>query len=312
MSNKPFISVVIPLYNKQNYIHETIVSVLEQKYNNFELIIVDDGSTDNSAKIVKGFLDSRLKYVYKKNQGVSAARNKGIELAKYDLIAFLDADDLWESNYLETIIELYIDYPEASFYGTSYFFKLGENGSLKTPVTSLKKPKKCSGLIDNYFQASLLDPFHPTSGIVIRKEVFEKVGYFLVGQKLAEDLDMWTRIALKYKMAFSMKQCVQYRYEIEENAKNRVTIDEDLIVIVNLEKYLLSMDLRCQNNKYIKQYISLYSIKCATKYYLVNDISNANRLINRAIIHAFYSMKLKFLVKACLKKLTFLRTEKKQ
>ena len=103
MDNNNQISVIIPLYNKEGQIYETIMSVLRQTFPFFELIIVDDGSTDNSALIVKSISDSRIRYIYKQNGGVSSARNYGVKVATSDWIIFLDADDILFSCCLQTL-----------------------------------------------------------------------------------------------------------------------------------------------------------------------------------------------------------------
>ena len=102
----PQVSVVIPLYNKAPYIDRALRSVLAQTFQDFEVIIVDDGSTDGGAKIVKSTTDKRIKLIQQKNSGVSAARNRGIQESKSKLIAFLDADDEWKSRFLEVILRL--------------------------------------------------------------------------------------------------------------------------------------------------------------------------------------------------------------
>ena len=104
--NRPFFSVVIPLYNKQNYIKETIKSVLNQTFQNFEIVVVNDGSKDDSIKIIESIQDYRIKLVHQENSGVSVARNMGIKEANAKYIAFLDADDLWLPEFLQTIYEL--------------------------------------------------------------------------------------------------------------------------------------------------------------------------------------------------------------
>ena len=116
------ISIVIPLYNKEHYIEDTIKSVLAQTYSNWEAIIIDDGSTDASAKIVQSIPDSRIRLYQQANQGVSKARNHGIELATGDYIAFLDADDQWKPNYLETMNLL------AEQYSNNFFFCSAHDG----------------------------------------------------------------------------------------------------------------------------------------------------------------------------------------
>src|SRR5574344_715427 len=113
------ISVVIPLYNKERYIEKTIHSVLKQSFNKFEIVVVNDGSTDNSLAIVESIRDSRIRVFDQKNSGVSAARNRGIKEAKYDFIAFLDGDDEWLSNHLPIIANLIDKYPSCGVFATS-------------------------------------------------------------------------------------------------------------------------------------------------------------------------------------------------
>src|SRR5262245_2597869 len=106
----PFFSVIIPLYNKENYIRNTLKCVLEQSFTDFEIIIVNDGSTDNGLKVVKEFTDSRIVIEEQTNKGVSAARNLGIEKAAGTMIALLDADDYWFPNHLEVLHALHTDF----------------------------------------------------------------------------------------------------------------------------------------------------------------------------------------------------------
>ncbi|MFA6873908.1 MAG: glycosyltransferase family A protein, partial [Bacteroidaceae bacterium] len=116
------ISVIIPLYNKERYIKRAICSVLNQSFGNFEIVVINDGSTDNSASIVESIDDTRIKLINQKNTGVSAARNKGIAESKYDFIAFLDADDEWKENHLAIIASLIEKYPLCGVFATSYYF----------------------------------------------------------------------------------------------------------------------------------------------------------------------------------------------
>ena len=109
-------SVVIPLYNKEESIFNTIKSVLKQSCQNFEIIVVNDGSTDRSVDAVKAINDERIRLIHQENQGVSAARNRGINESRYEWIAFLDGDDLWESNHLEEIVKMMNTFPNEKVY----------------------------------------------------------------------------------------------------------------------------------------------------------------------------------------------------
>ena len=120
MTMTTYFSIIIPLYNKYDFIEKAVFSVLNQSYPHFELIVIDDGSYDGSIKVVENIKDTRIKLFKQSNGGVSSARNKGIEIAKYDLIAFLDADDWWGDNYLESMLKLILKYPDVSIYGPRY------------------------------------------------------------------------------------------------------------------------------------------------------------------------------------------------
>ena len=120
------ISVVIPLYNKKESVAHTLKCVLMQTYQDFEVVVVDDGSTDGSAEIVEGVDDGRIRLIRQENGGVSAARNRGIKEAKREYVAFLDADDEWKPEHLQTLVGLMEKYPQCGAYSTNYEFKQGE------------------------------------------------------------------------------------------------------------------------------------------------------------------------------------------
>lgn len=196
------ISVIIPLYNKEHFIAKTIESVLAQTYEDFELIIINDGSTDHSADIVSSFKDARIKYVEKENRGVSSARNFGLRMAKGDFIAFLDADDTWYSNFLEQMMMLYDKYPNY------YFFCCAQKDRL---IPTL--PDGIS-IIDDHCKYFYI---YCTGSILLKKKVFDQVGTFREGIQHGEDLDMWLRIACKYKTVYINKELISYPHVTEGN-----------------------------------------------------------------------------------------------
>ena len=213
------ISVVIPLYNKEKAIRATLQSVLAQTYLDFEVIVVDDGSKDNSLQVAPSIEDSRLRVIHKVNGGVSSARNRGIKEAKGEYIALLDGDDLWESTFLEEMIKMIEDFPKAGIWGVSIAFI--KNQRLYKWNQGLGEGYR--GYVENYFGTSHNDLFC-SSSVVIRKEVFDKVGYFDERISSSEDLDMWYRIILHYPIAFYDKILVYYN----QDAENRVAYDTDV------------------------------------------------------------------------------------
>jgi len=216
-------SVIIPLYNKAAYIEKAIRSVLAQTYHEFELIVVDDGSTDDSfaqLSVISQQLSvedpdsfKKLLIVDQKNQGVSMARNNGVKLAKYDYIAFLDADDTWESTYLEEMKGLMETFTEAGIYGSSYF--IVKNGKKRIAPIGIE-PNFERGLI-NYCQVYSKILCMPlwTGATIIRKSVFDDENGFNPQLKLGEDFDLWIRVATKYPVAFLNKPLANYNQDVD-------------------------------------------------------------------------------------------------
>ena len=248
------ISIVIPLYNKAKTIEDTLRSILKQTYNDFEIIIVDDGSTDNSLKIVSGIIDPRIKVYTQNNQGVSAARNFGVKMASQHFIAFLDADDEWDADYLETQIKLIQTFPEASVFGTNYRFKDSIGNISNTILRHIYLDKK-SGIITNYFDvASCSHVPIWSSAVVIRKAALDSIGGFPIGVKSGEDLLTWARLAVKYKIAYYIEPKATYNLEEGYNMSSQPVRRQDNGDPVG--KSLLSLYKANQNIPFFRQYIS--------------------------------------------------------
>jgi len=215
------VSIIIPLYNKAAYIEKAIRSVFNQTFKKFELIIVNDGSTDQGLEVVTNLLTTlsrqtvvcSWKVIDQINEGVSKARNKGVKEANYNYIAFLDADDWWEPTYLEEMNILITEFPEAGIYGSSYFkVKNGHNIIASIGVEyGFKK-----GLI-NYCQVYSKTMYQPiwTGATIIKKLVFESEHGFKSTLKLGEDFDLWVRVSLKYPVAFLNKPLAYYNQDVE-------------------------------------------------------------------------------------------------
>lgn len=241
-------SVVIPLFNKEKHIKRAIKSVLNQTIKNFELLIVDDGSTDNSLKEAKKIIDSRVRIIKQENMGVSAARNKGINEARNNFIGFLDADDEWKPNFLTTIEELIKNFPKAGAYATSYYIKI-KDGIVKKPPCEQFFSKKWQGILDDYFKYAINGPIITASSVVVPKEVFVKVGYFPLGIKKGEDLEMWRRIAIIFDIVYSNRSCAVYHLD----ATNRACEKEHKLVdsIASFpEEMFLELEKRTQLSSY--------------------------------------------------------------
>ncbi|MEA4986428.1 hypothetical protein SDC9_44973 [bioreactor metagenome] len=211
-------SVIIPLYNKSQYVEKAIRSVSVQTFQEFELIVVDDGSVDNGVEIVESLFQKLTapsggwSIKTQSNSGVSTARNNGVKSAKYNYIAFLDADDWWEPDFLEEMKKLIEDYPEAGIYGCNYYFV--KNKVLRVAPLGLEAGFK-KGLI-NYLQVYAKTLCMPLTSIsvVVPKSVFTAEQGFKPNLKLGEDFDLWVRIAAKYPVAFINKPLAYYNQDV--------------------------------------------------------------------------------------------------
>ncbi|MGK0446277.1 MAG: glycosyltransferase involved in cell wall biosynthesis [Polaribacter sp.] len=208
-------SIIIPLYNKSAYIEKAVKSVLAQTFAHFELIIVNDGSTDESVNIVQQFTDLRIRIINQPNLGVSSARNKGINKASYDYIAFLDADDWWDKNFLEEMNNLIEEVPEAGLYGCNYFHVKNKQNRLSK--VGLSEGFKFGYI--NYFNTysnTFAVPFN-CSFVVVKKQVLLENDGFNHNLKFGEDFDLWVRIALNDKIAYLNKPLAYSNQDVDSN-----------------------------------------------------------------------------------------------
>lgn len=217
------VSVVIPLFNKSPYITRAIHSILAQTCQEFEVIVIDDGSTDDGAELVREFCDPRIHLIQQENRGVSAARNRGVESARADLVAFLDADDEWLPEFLETIMALEKKYPIAGAFATG-IVKMRNCREIHPYYFGIPD-YPWDGLIDNYFRACFFgNSLILSSSVAIKKKVLESLSGFKEGVFWGEDQDLWGRIALEYPIAFNNKTCSRtYRYSTGEMYNQRVS-----------------------------------------------------------------------------------------
>jgi len=204
-------------------VQKAIQSVLAQTYQEFELIVIDDGSTDDSLMQLrvttselqkkKPELFEKLHIVEQQNQGVSLTRNNGVKLARNDYIAFLDADDWWETTYLEEMKELTEAYPEAGIYGSNYF--IVKNGHKRIAPIGVDRGFQ-KGIV-NYFSTYDKTLYMPlwTGATVLKKIIFDEENGFKPTLKLGEDFDLWVRVAIKYPVALLNKPLAYYNQDVE-------------------------------------------------------------------------------------------------
>jgi glycosyltransferase involved in cell wall biosynthesis len=198
----PRVSIIIPAYNSERYLHASLQSVLDQTYSDYEVIVVDDGSTDNTKASVLS-LGAPVHYIYQPNAGPSAARNTGLAVAKGDLICFLDADDSWTPDKLKSQVSFMDEHPEVGL----VFSDEEEYDEDKVHCYSLLSKSAyyseimAGGIVDRAFQRLLPENFVPTSMVMARRRCFETAGLFDVTLRGPEDRDMWSRIAAHFRIA---------------------------------------------------------------------------------------------------------------
>ena len=290
----PVISVVIPVYNKEKFIENTIYSVLNQTLSDFELIIVDDSSTDKSLSIIDSIKDKRIKTYSIKNSGVSKSRNYGVEKSTSNLIAFLDADDLWKNNHLEQLYKLYLENPNCGMYAMSYI----KNINFKSYKKSYFGLSNFSGILENFLTSSSVDCIASSSSVMIPLNVFKKINGFNENLKKREDTALWIKIALNYKIAFSTITTVEI--VITEHGNHLSKSHENPWYFFDLFKF------QEQNNVDLKKFLDLNRFSEAINFKL-NKEHNNFKIITKSINYRNLNFKQKILIKTPFRILLFLK-----
>lgn len=203
------VSVVVPLYNKAGYVRRALDSVCAQSFADFEVVVVDDGSTDGSGDVVHAHPDPRVRLVRQDNQGEGGARNRGIAESTGELIAMLDADDEWDPPFLETVLDLRRRFPEAGLLATGYRSRYRGGFTLETRVPGCDE----GGLLHDYFAMAARAAVVWSSAQAVPRGVYARVGPF-GGDLIGTDSDMWGRIALSHPVACSSRTRATYHHEI--------------------------------------------------------------------------------------------------
>jgi len=260
MTNIPMVSINMSCYNCSKFIKQSIESILNQTFTDFELIIVDDGSTDNSIEIIKGFPDKRIKLFENDiNQGIVFSRNRAIEHSQGKYIAILDSDDIAYSTRLEKQVSFMELNPDFAMTGT-WFDIIDENGEfngevIKFPIEN--KLIKTQLFFGNYFGQSTM---------MIRREIFDEFRYDKFYLQ-AEDYFLWVQIANKYKVANLQESLVQYRIHKKSITQSKFDEQESFVKMIfayqlkylkffNMNNYNIDLHYNILRNKYILDNIS--------------------------------------------------------
>ncbi len=254
-NKNPLVSVIIPTYNRSRILEEAIHSVLSQDFTDFELIVVDDGSTDNTGDILKAYQKSLI-VIWQSNRGVSAARNRGIATASGSLIAFLDSDDLWLPKKLSGQVAFFNSNPDALICQTEEIWI--RNGVRVNPK---KKHRKPSGMI---FGPSLSLCLVSPSAVMIRRTLFDDVGLFDEDLPACEDYDLWLRISCRYPIFLMDTPLIIKRGGHEDQLSKAPGLDKFRIRSLKkiIEGGLLSEDQHRAAIKMLKEKCAVYAGGC--------------------------------------------------
>lgn len=289
-----YFSIIIPVFNKEKFVGNTLKSVLSQTFTDYEIIIVNDGSTDQSEAVIQSFSDKRIRYFSKENEGVAIARNFGIDQAKSEFVCFLDADDFWYPNLLETFHLYAKKLPEQKVLACAIEIETQN----KTFAAHYSISPKADFEVVDFFEASQKECVLWTSSVVIHKSVFETVGNFDTKIKKGEDTELWIRIGLQYPIVFIWEILARYVYDSKSVSRNLNYYFEPY----TFEKYASEE----QKNPKLKQYLDLNRFSAVIKCKLNGDFTSAKHLykqINldtigwrKVILLQLPSIVLKFLV----------------
>lgn len=234
----PEVSVIIPNYNQGHYVSDAIQSVLDQTFRSFEIIVVDDGSTDNSQEVIARFGD-QVRYIWQENRGLSGARNTGIRAAKGQWIGLLDADDLWLPTFLETMMEISKRHAEAVvFYANASY--INEEGIELRQNTGAKFPPE-----DAFYETLLRANFLIPSTILIHKPTIMEAGLFDENYRACEDWDLWLRLAPHHRFIGTFTLLVCYRLHASSLSADPTRMQKAVQSVV--EKHFGADDGKPQN-----------------------------------------------------------------
>lgn len=266
----PFFSVIVPLYNKENYVENTLKSVLNQIFTDYEVLIINDCSTDKSVEKTTPFLSEKITIIHHhKNKGLSASRNTGIKNAKSDYVVFLDADDLWKPSFLETIKSLIDNFKDASLFATNYE-EIYANKKTISPILNLNKNSK-KGIINDFFEVNLKQPMYCPSSLCVRKKAIETIGFYDETITYSEDVDFNIRANLMFKLAYSSEILVQGIKLDSNRITNKGMKGKKIPDLDNYEKIGIQ-------NKSLKKYLDINRYMFANNYKKEKDIENFKKL----------------------------------
>lgn len=257
-----FFSIIIPLYNKEKYVLHTLKSVLNQTFGDYEVIVVEDCSTDTSFEVISTFESEKVKIIkHDFNKGLSATRNTGIKNASSNYIAFLDADDVWKQTYLAELYLLIKSFPGAKLFATNYE-ELYQNNTVLLPNNNTTNLKEKT-IIPDFFEISLAQPLYCPSSFCVEKSVFDTIGFYNENIQFGEDVDFNIRANLSFQLCYSKNALVKYTMLSENQITQsvisgkvitdfdffeRTTTSKSLKKYLDFHRYIMAKHFKAENN----------------------------------------------------------------
>ena len=268
----PTVSVIIHTFNNEKFIAETIESVLKQTYNDYEIIVVDDGSEDGTRDVLLPYMQD-IRYHYKENGGIASAKNAGISLSNSEFIAFLDHDDLWVPDKLKIQMEHFSSNPQVGLVYAKYT-------SFRNDKELRTKPEKgYSGWI---FKELLSKSFIQTSTVMVKRECLNAVGPYDESFTLGDEYDMFLRVAKRFQCGFVDKELTRYRIHDRNASKDDLLFDKENLRVFK-KVYNGYTDLDEKEKKILRKRIAMYSLKVAKGLYNQGQLEESKKYQKEAL-----------------------------
>ena len=273
-------SVIIPVYNKADTVRAAVECVLAQTFQDFEIVLVDDGSNDEPEKVLADLICDQIHIIRQENGGVSVARNTGLSNAHGDYICFLDADDLWKPHHLETIHEMIIKYPNSRAYITSHE-SIDPNGMVIHSSRFLKAFERDFETNDflevlNHTSYEVVN----TNSICVKRVVFDEDNiHFVPGIRIGEDTDVWYRVGLIHKVAISQTETTVYRREYSTATKESSHIQK-WVFSLREKELLLDERISPRGKASLVHLIDRYKMTCCREYMAVGNRNEAIKVLS--------------------------------
>jgi glycosyltransferase involved in cell wall biosynthesis len=273
----PKVSVIIPLYNGKKYILETLNSVLNQTFKDFEVIVIDDGSKDNSKEVLEKYLD-RIRYIYQENSGSpAAAKNRGIKESKGEFLAFMDQDDLWQADKLAKQVKILEKDQKIGLVATNTLVFDSQTKEIKgkawAKVSKMSAEQTRKRLLQGNFIVT-------SSAVMVRKETIEGKG-FDENMRLADDYELWFRIAKKWQLEFIEEPLTKWRHNVSSLSHSHKKLLEDLVYFFG--SAVQDKGLKDNEIKIAREQLKLFSVRLGNLNLSLGEYSKAEQMYKQAI-----------------------------